>query len=113
MSELIFVEQKPMEGREQKLSAGATIGREGCDVNLMDPEVSRRHAAITEIAPARHQREPRVRDLRSARFAPELIGIERRKSSAICASVISRSTALASARDVTLRAPGPAMFTQL
>ncbi len=48
MSDLIFVEQKPMEGREQALQAGATIGREGCDVNLMDPEVSRRHAAIRD-----------------------------------------------------------------
>ncbi|MEA2441479.1 MAG: hypothetical protein QOH76_2903 [Thermoleophilaceae bacterium] len=50
MSDLIFVEQKPMEGREQTLEAGATIGREGCDVNLMDPEVSRRHAAIRSEA---------------------------------------------------------------
>jgi hypothetical protein len=48
VSELIFVEQKPMEGREQTLDAGATLGREGCDVNLMDPEVSRRHAAIRD-----------------------------------------------------------------
>src|SRR3954447_26526337 len=37
-----------MEGREQILSAGSTIGREGCDVNLMDPEVSRRHAEIRD-----------------------------------------------------------------
>src|SRR3954453_6621828 len=37
-----------MEGREQNLQAGATIGREGCDVNLMDPEGSRRHAAIRD-----------------------------------------------------------------
>jgi predicted component of type VI protein secretion system len=48
VSDLIFVEQKPMEGREQSLKEGATIGREGCDVNLMDPEVSRRHATIRE-----------------------------------------------------------------
>jgi predicted component of type VI protein secretion system len=48
MTDLIFVEQKPMEGREQTLDPGATIGREGCDVNLMDPEVSRRHAAIRD-----------------------------------------------------------------
>ena len=48
MSDLIFVEQKPMEGREQSLQEGATIGREGCDVNLMDPEVSRRHATIRD-----------------------------------------------------------------
>jgi hypothetical protein len=48
VTDLIFVEQKPMEGREQTLQAGATIGREGCDVNLMDPEVSRRHATIRD-----------------------------------------------------------------
>jgi hypothetical protein len=48
VTDLIFVEQKPMEGREQSLEAGATIGREGCEVNLMDPEVSRRHAAIRD-----------------------------------------------------------------
>src|SRR3954452_16771268 len=39
-----------MEGREQNAQAGAPIGREGCDVNLMDPEVSRRHAAIRDQA---------------------------------------------------------------
>jgi predicted component of type VI protein secretion system len=48
VTDLIFVEKKPMEGREQTLEAGATIGREGCDVNLMDPEVSRRHATIRD-----------------------------------------------------------------
>jgi predicted component of type VI protein secretion system len=48
VTDLIFVEQKPMEGREQAIEAGATIGREGCDVNLMDPEVSRNHAAIRD-----------------------------------------------------------------
>lgn len=48
MSDLIFVEQKPMEGREHALEPGATIGREGCNVNLMDPEVSRHHAAIRD-----------------------------------------------------------------
>jgi predicted component of type VI protein secretion system len=48
VTDLIFVEQKPMEGREHSLEAGATIGREGCDVNLMDPEVSRRHATIRD-----------------------------------------------------------------
>jgi predicted component of type VI protein secretion system len=48
VTDLIFVEQKPMEGREQALEPGATIGREGCEVNLMDPEVSRRHAAIRD-----------------------------------------------------------------
>src|SRR5436309_15551139 len=36
----------PAEGREHQLAPGATIGREGCDLVLPDPEVSRRHAAI-------------------------------------------------------------------
>src|SRR3989442_10872368 len=35
-----------MEGREHPLEPGATIGREGCDIVLPDPEVSRRHAAV-------------------------------------------------------------------
>jgi predicted component of type VI protein secretion system len=48
VTDLIFFEQKPMEGREQALQPGATIGREGCDVNLMDPEVSRRHATVRD-----------------------------------------------------------------
>jgi predicted component of type VI protein secretion system len=43
---VIFVEQQPTEGREQTVEDGMTIGRKGCDVNLNDSEVSRRHAAI-------------------------------------------------------------------
>src|SRR5437764_10239859 len=35
-----------MEGREHPLEPGPTIGREGCDIVLPDPEVSRRHAAV-------------------------------------------------------------------
>lgn len=46
MSQLIFVEQKPMQGKERVPQHGATIGREGSDINLADPEVSRRHATI-------------------------------------------------------------------
>src|SRR5918995_49560 len=46
MAEFTFIEKKPMDGRELQLDADATIGREGCDVVLPDPEVSRRHAAI-------------------------------------------------------------------
>jgi pSer/pThr/pTyr-binding forkhead associated (FHA) protein len=42
---LVFREERPAAGRMLPLRAG-TIGREGCDVNLADPEVSRRHAAI-------------------------------------------------------------------
>lgn len=37
-----------MEGREVEAVAGAVIGREGTDIVVADPEVSRRHAAIRE-----------------------------------------------------------------
>jgi hypothetical protein len=43
---LVFVEEKPREGREVAAAAGAVIGREGTEIVLPDPEVSRRHAAI-------------------------------------------------------------------
>jgi pSer/pThr/pTyr-binding forkhead associated (FHA) protein len=42
---LLFQETGPVAGRVIDVRA-VTIGREGCDVNLADPEVSRRHAAI-------------------------------------------------------------------
>ena len=35
-----------MAGRVLPIEAGLTIGREGCDVVLPDPEVSRRHAVM-------------------------------------------------------------------
>jgi hypothetical protein len=43
---LVFVEEKPREGREVEATPDAVIGREGTDIVLQDPEVSRRHAAI-------------------------------------------------------------------
>jgi predicted component of type VI protein secretion system len=46
MSDHVFVEEKPMAGKEHPLQPGTTIGREGCDIVLADPEVSRRHATI-------------------------------------------------------------------
>jgi len=46
MEQLIFVEKRPMAGRVVPLEPGITIGREGCDIVLPDPEVSRRHAQI-------------------------------------------------------------------
>jgi len=49
VSDLIFVEQRPNEGTEHPADAGRTIGREGCDVNISDPEVSRRHASIRRL----------------------------------------------------------------
>jgi pSer/pThr/pTyr-binding forkhead associated (FHA) protein len=46
MSELLFIEEKPMAGRSRPASPGLTIGRAGCDVELTDPDVSRRHALL-------------------------------------------------------------------
>jgi len=42
----LLVEQHPLQGRELALAPGHTIGREGCEIVLPDPEVSRRHALI-------------------------------------------------------------------
>ena len=46
VSNLIFVEQRPMAGRVLPIEAGLTIGREGTDIVLPDPEVSRKHAVM-------------------------------------------------------------------
>jgi pSer/pThr/pTyr-binding forkhead associated (FHA) protein len=46
LTNLVFVEQRPMTGRIVPIAPGVTIGREGCDVVLPDPEVSRRHAHL-------------------------------------------------------------------
>ena len=49
MSEVVFVEVKPMAGAPREVQVGNTIGREGCDVVLADPEVSRVHARIRDV----------------------------------------------------------------
>ncbi|MGH2804437.1 MAG: FHA domain-containing protein, partial [Thermoleophilaceae bacterium] len=46
MTEAVFVEQAPSEGMEHRVVSEATVGREGCDITLGDPDVSRRHAEI-------------------------------------------------------------------
>lgn len=46
MKRYLLVEQHPLTGREIMLAPGHTIGREGCEIVLPDPEVSRRHALI-------------------------------------------------------------------
>lgn len=46
MTELRFIEQAPGSG-ERRLEAPATVGREDAEVELDDPEVSRRHAEIS------------------------------------------------------------------
>ena len=50
MSEPVFIEQAPSEGKEHPVQPGATIGREGCDIVFSDPDVSRRHAAIQVVS---------------------------------------------------------------
>jgi pSer/pThr/pTyr-binding forkhead associated (FHA) protein len=47
--EFVFVEERPMGGRECAVSPGTTVGREGCDHLLPDPEVSRRHATFRQV----------------------------------------------------------------
>lgn len=49
MSELLFIEEVPIEGQERPATPGATIGRAGCDVELNDPDVSRRHAVVRQV----------------------------------------------------------------
>ena len=46
MKRYLLVEEHPLKGREIALAPGQTIGREGCEIVLPDPEVSRRHALI-------------------------------------------------------------------
>jgi predicted component of type VI protein secretion system len=48
VSDAVLVEVKPMEGREVEATIGAVLGREGTDIVVPDPEVSRRHAAVRE-----------------------------------------------------------------
>ena len=49
MSELVFIEETPMEGYSRPAVPGTTIGRAGCDVDLTDPDVSRRHAVVRAL----------------------------------------------------------------
>lgn len=58
---LVFVEVKPLAGRVLPVEPGTTIGRDGCDVILADPEVSRRHAVVREADSA-----PAIEDLASS-----------------------------------------------
>jgi len=46
--EFVFIEERPIRGRECRVSPGDTVGRGGCDHELVDPDVSRRHAAFRQ-----------------------------------------------------------------
>jgi predicted component of type VI protein secretion system len=54
MTDLIFIEETPMQGKERPFQPDAVIGREGAEIVLADPEISRRHARLklVEGAPA-------------------------------------------------------------
>jgi pSer/pThr/pTyr-binding forkhead associated (FHA) protein len=60
MKGLVFVEQRPLIGRIVPIGVDISIGREGCDVLLPDPEVSRRHAVLRTVGD-----DPAIEDLRS------------------------------------------------
>jgi pSer/pThr/pTyr-binding forkhead associated (FHA) protein len=47
--EVVFVEERPIEGAERRVEPGTTVGRAGADVELVDPDVSRRHAAFHQV----------------------------------------------------------------
>jgi len=60
LTRLVLVEQGPVTGREHPLIHDMTLGRQGCDLVLPDPEVSRRHAIVIETAAG-----PAIEDLDS------------------------------------------------
>ena len=46
---MLFIEEAPIGGLERPAKSGTTIGRAECDVELNDPDVSRRHAVIRQV----------------------------------------------------------------
>ena len=46
MSEFSLIQKEPMVGAERRVESGLTIGREGCDITVSDPDASRRHAQV-------------------------------------------------------------------
>jgi pSer/pThr/pTyr-binding forkhead associated (FHA) protein len=46
MSDYTLIEKEPMVGAERRVESGSTIGREGCDITVSDPDASRRHAKV-------------------------------------------------------------------
>lgn len=49
MRDVLFIEEAPIDGLERPATSGTTIGRAECDVELNDPDVSRRHAVIRQV----------------------------------------------------------------
>jgi hypothetical protein len=46
VTEFVFIEERPSEGREHRVSSAVSIGRHECDIVVDDPEVSRRHLQL-------------------------------------------------------------------
>jgi pSer/pThr/pTyr-binding forkhead associated (FHA) protein len=49
LTEFVFIEEAPIEGLSRPAQPGLTIGRAECDVDLNDPDVSRRHAVVRKV----------------------------------------------------------------
>jgi len=49
VNQLVLVEESPSDGTRHPVIAGMTIGREGTEIVLADPEVSRRHAKVRAL----------------------------------------------------------------
>jgi pSer/pThr/pTyr-binding forkhead associated (FHA) protein len=47
--DVVFVEERPIEGAERRVGPGTTVGRAEADVPLPDPDVSRRHAVFHQV----------------------------------------------------------------
>jgi pSer/pThr/pTyr-binding forkhead associated (FHA) protein len=47
--EVVFVEEKPIQGAERRVGPGTIVGRAEADVALPDPDVSRRHAVFHQV----------------------------------------------------------------
>ncbi len=49
MNKLVLVEESPSAGARHEVASGDVVGREGCEIVLADPEVSRRHAKVRSL----------------------------------------------------------------
>jgi pSer/pThr/pTyr-binding forkhead associated (FHA) protein len=49
VSDAFLRELRPVSGRRHRVSLDAVIGREGCEIEISDPQVSRRHAALRGV----------------------------------------------------------------
>ena len=91
-----FVEEQPMAGREVAVSAGMVVGRTGSDIELADPEVSRRHATFRDRGLGHRDRGPRLQQRHLRERAAAWTASWRSRTATPCASA-TRSGASAAA----------------